>query len=33
MKPVAPLAAPEPGRKRLELPEMLPLSDLKARAK
>ena len=27
----APLAAPEPGRKRIELPELLPLSDLKAR--
>ena len=33
MKAVAPLAAPEPGRKRIDLPEMLPLSDLKARAK
>ena len=31
MKAVAPLAAPEPGRKRMDLPEMLPLSDLKAR--
>jgi len=31
MQAVAPLAAPEPGRKRLELPELLPLSDVKAR--
>ena len=31
MKAVAPLAAPEPGRKRIDLPEMLPLSDLKTR--
>ena len=31
MEAVAPLAAPEPGRKRIDLPEMLPLSDLKAR--
>jgi len=31
MKAVAPLAAPEPGRKRIELPELLPLSDLKTR--
>jgi phenylacetic acid degradation protein len=31
MQAVAPLAAPEPGRKRLDLPEMLPLSVLKAR--
>ncbi|MEP6678321.1 MAG: phenylacetic acid degradation protein PaaY [Betaproteobacteria bacterium] len=31
MTAVAPLAAPEPGRKRLDLPEMLPLSVLKAR--
>ncbi|MET0346709.1 MAG: phenylacetic acid degradation protein PaaY [Casimicrobiaceae bacterium] len=31
MQAVAPLAAPEPGRKRIDLPEMLPLSDLKAR--
>jgi phenylacetic acid degradation protein len=32
MQAVAPLSAPEPGRKRLELPELLPLSDLKARS-
>jgi phenylacetic acid degradation protein len=32
MRAVAPLPAPEPGRKRLELPEMLPLSVLKERA-
>jgi len=31
MQAVAPLAAPEPGRRRLELPELLPLSDVKAR--
>jgi phenylacetic acid degradation protein len=31
MKAVEPLAAPEPGRKRLELPELLPLSVLKSR--
>ena len=31
MEAVAPLAAPEPGRKRIDLPEMLTLSDLKAR--
>ena len=31
MKAVAPLAAPEAGRRRIDLPEMLPLSDLKAR--
>ena len=31
MQAVAPLAAPEPGRKRLDLPELLPLSDVKAR--
>ena len=31
MRPTAPLTAPEPGRKRLDLPEMLPLSTLKAR--
>jgi phenylacetic acid degradation protein len=31
MQAVTPLAAPEPGRKRLDLPELLPLSDLKAR--
>jgi phenylacetic acid degradation protein len=32
MHAVKPLAAAEPGRKRLELPELLPLSTLKARA-
>jgi phenylacetic acid degradation protein len=32
MRAVAPLPAPEPGRKRLDLPEMLPLSVLKERA-
>ena len=31
MRAVAPLDAPEPGRKRLDLPEMLPLSVLKGR--
>jgi phenylacetic acid degradation protein len=31
LRAVAPLAAPEAGRKRIELPEMLPLSVLKAR--
>ena len=31
MRPTAPLAAPEPGRKRLQLPQMLPLDKLKAR--
>ena len=31
MRAVDPLTAPEPGRKRLELPELLPLSVLKAR--
>ena len=31
MRPTVPLAAPEPGRKRLQLPEMLPLDKLKAR--
>jgi len=31
MKAVTPLAAPEPGRKRIELPEIRPLSDVKAR--
>jgi phenylacetic acid degradation protein len=31
MRATAPLAAPEPGRKRIELPEMLPLSELKAK--
>ena len=29
MQAVAPLAAAEPGRKRLDLPELLPLSDVK----
>jgi len=31
MKVSAPLAAPEPNRKRIDLPELLPLSDLKRR--
>jgi hypothetical protein len=31
MRPVAPLAAPEPGRRRFDLPELLPLSVVKAR--
>jgi phenylacetic acid degradation protein len=31
MRATAPLAAPEAGRKRIDLPEMLPLSDIKAR--
>jgi phenylacetic acid degradation protein len=31
MRATAPLAEPEPGRKRLDLPEMLPLATLKAR--
>jgi len=31
MRAVAPLPAPEPDRKRLDLPEMLPLSVLKER--
>jgi phenylacetic acid degradation protein len=31
MRAVAPLAAPEPGRRRLDLPEMLPLSVVKQR--
>jgi phenylacetic acid degradation protein len=29
MKVTVPLAAPEPNRKRIDLPELLPLSDLK----
>ncbi len=29
MRPAAPLAAPESGRKRIELPELLPLAKLK----
>ena len=32
MRPTAPLAAPEPGRKPLELPELLPLSTRKAKS-
>ena len=32
MRPTAPLAAPEPGRKRIELPELLTLSETKARS-
>jgi phenylacetic acid degradation protein len=32
MRAVDPLSAPEPGRKRLELPELLPLSILKQRS-
>ena len=31
MRATTPLAAPEPDRKRIELPEMLPLSALKAK--
>jgi phenylacetic acid degradation protein len=31
MRPTVPLAAPEPGRKRIELPELLTLSQTKAR--
>jgi phenylacetic acid degradation protein len=31
MQATTPLAAPEPGRKRIELPELLSLSDIKAR--
>ena len=31
MQAVAPLSAPEPGRRRLEFPEILPLSTLKKR--
>ena len=31
MRPTAPLAAPEPDRKRIELPELLTLSETKAR--
>jgi hypothetical protein len=27
-----PLSAPEPDRRRIELPELLPLSELKARS-
>jgi phenylacetic acid degradation protein len=30
MRATTPLAAPEPGRKTLDLPELLPLSSLKA---
>ena len=33
MRAVDPLTAPEPGRKRLELPELLPLSILKSRSR
>ena len=32
MQATAPLAAPEPGRRRIELPELLPLSTLKKRS-
>jgi phenylacetic acid degradation protein len=31
MRATTPLAAPEPGRRGIELPEILPLSALKAR--
>ena len=31
MQATSPLTAPEPGRKRIELPELLSLSDIKAR--
>jgi phenylacetic acid degradation protein len=30
MQPTAPLSAVEPDRRRIELPELLPLSDIKA---
>ena len=30
MRPTSPLSAPEPGRRPLELPELLPLSTRKA---
>jgi len=33
MQATAPLAAPEPGRRRIELPELLPLSTLKKRSR
>jgi phenylacetic acid degradation protein len=33
MQPTAPLAAVEPDRKRIELPELLPLSAVKAQSK
>jgi phenylacetic acid degradation protein len=33
MRATAPLAAPEPGRKRFDLPELLPLSVLKSRTR
>ena len=33
MTATAPLAAPEPGRQRLALSELLPLSDLKAKSR
>jgi phenylacetic acid degradation protein len=33
MQATAPLAAPEPGRKRIELPELLTLSETKARGR
>lgn len=33
MKPTQPLTEPEPGRKRIALPELLPLSELKSRKK
>ena len=32
MRETVALAAPEPDRKRLQLPELLPLSELKAKA-
>ena len=32
MRATAPLAAPEPGRKRIELPELLTLSETKSRS-
>jgi hypothetical protein len=32
MQATAPLTAPEPGRRRIELPELLPLSTLKKRS-
>ena len=33
MTATTPLASPEPGRQRLALDELLPLSELKARSK
>jgi phenylacetic acid degradation protein len=33
MRATAPLTAVEPDRKRIDLPELLPLSDVKSRGK